>query len=155
MGSRWAMLGSGIGQGLSQAIDQKYVQPKMLQQKLDMLGKIDFQNLNPAQLALLGVGKGGGNPLDAVLAQVVAQSMGIPMNQSAAIPQMPQIPQVPPIQNRPATSGVAQIIKNDSQPGSVKMPTANGVLTVRDKKSGMLGTIPSNEYDPNLYEIQE
>ncbi len=128
MGYNWAglgnALGTGVQQGTSAILDNHLKQRQALQ---GYQQQIDFiKNLPKADQDLFFRLQGGkSDPLTAIIAAMLGQSLGGVAATQQASPDAPDYTQ-------PQYQG--------------------GEIKVRQKSDGQIGMIPFNEFDPKLYE---
>lgn len=120
--SPWTLLGQSLGGGFNQGFQNQLGFQNTLK-KADQLSQLP-QDQQSLALALMGSGKSGGNPLDQVIAALVAQQFGLGQTGMPA----PTVPQ------------------------STATTPSNSMIRVREKSSGQEGSIPQNEFDPKLYD---
>ena len=119
--SPWTLFGQSVGSGLSQGY-QDQTRFNNILNRADTISQLPQDRQNIA-LALMGGGKSSGNPLDAIIAALVAQQFGL--NQPGGVPS----------QNIPSQN-----------------PVGPKTIRVRDKASGETGSIPEAEFDPKIYD---
>lgn len=138
MGYNWAGIGSALGQGLNQGV-MGYLAPKMELSSLKQ--KIDYLQTLPADQRALALQMMGKQPDPMTqLANMMALGMSGAGGQQPpfdpySAPQAPQGPGLKSQPNVPPLNGMSK-----------------GQMRVRLISTGEIGTIPSDEFDPNVYE---
>lgn len=149
MGSRWASLGSALGQGISSGLEP-ILQMKMLENKVGRLKKLDLSGLDASKLALLGVQQTGTDPLTLLLYNMLGgQGFGGQSSVPGGLPNTTGNP-VPTTPGR--KSGVTSIIEQDLAGGNSQNKFGGGINGQKFvDQTGAVFTITQNGevYDAN------